>query len=341
MSKLIWIATFLLLGSFLLINFPQSKITEIQSFSTKSPIVFGYSNWAGWWPWAIAQEKGIFAKHGVNVELRWYDDYTKSLKDLAAGSIDGNCQTLNDTITFAQDAIKEEVVVLVNDNSAGNDKIIGKEGIEKVSDLKNQTVAVEAGVVNDFLLTLALDKADMSRKDVKILGAETGAAVEAFVAGQVDAVSAFPPFWFAAIKRPGAKEISSSAEFPGAIPDLLVVTGELIEQNPDAVHGLIASWFDVLDFISNNQTEADLIMAKRAGVTQQELQLLKAGTKMFSLEDNLLAFEDGNDMQSLSYAAKEISNFLRVQTNLIRQKPKISSLFNSRFISDFARTFYD
>ena len=33
------------------------------------PIVLGYSNWAGWWPWAIAVEEKLFEKNGVNVEM--------------------------------------------------------------------------------------------------------------------------------------------------------------------------------------------------------------------------------------------------------------------------------
>ena len=59
------------------------------------PIVLGYSNWAGWWPWAIAVEE-LFEKNGVNVEMKWFDGYVQSML-LAAGKIDGNPQTLNDT----------------------------------------------------------------------------------------------------------------------------------------------------------------------------------------------------------------------------------------------------
>ena len=126
---------------------------------------------------AIA-EKGLFDRHGANVELKWYDDYTLSMKDLAAGYIDGNCQTLNDTISFAVDAVKGEGVVLVNDNSAGNDKIITAPGINIVKDLEGKRVAVEAGVVDDFLLTLALEREGRSRNDVKIVDLETGAIEE-------------------------------------------------------------------------------------------------------------------------------------------------------------------
>jgi len=216
MAKKIWLLAILLLLSFAITtNWQRIPInsTEVITLDSEQPIILGYSNWAGWWPWAIAQEEGLFAKHNVQVELRWYDNYSKSMEELAAGHIDANCQTLNDTISFAQSAVKGEVVVLVNDNSAGNDKIIAAPGINRIEDLNNKHIAIEAGVVDDFLLTLALEKAKMSRSDVKILDIETGAAVEAFAAGQVDAVGAFPPFWLTAMNRAGATEITSSCCF--------------------------------------------------------------------------------------------------------------------------------
>lgn len=108
------------------------------SLSTEKPVVIGYSSWAGWWPWAIAEKEGLFAENGINVELKWFDSYLASMEAFAAGQLDGNCQTLNDTISFAKDAVNGQVVVLVNDNSAGNDKIIVAPGIETIQDLKGK-----------------------------------------------------------------------------------------------------------------------------------------------------------------------------------------------------------
>ena len=338
MAKTIWLlAIALLFGFAVTTNWHRVPLMAGNSVrNIENPVVIGYSSWAGWWPWAIAESEGLFTKHDANVELKWYDDYTKSMEDLAAGYIDGNCQTLNDTISFAVDAVKGEVVVLVNDNSAGNDKIIAAAGINKVEDLKNKLVAIEAGVVDDFLLTLALERQGMKRDDVKILDIETGAAVEAFAAGQADAVGAFPPFWLTALQREGAKEIVSSAAFPGAIPDLLVVTQELVTQRPEQVQALTETWFDILEFMSKNPTEADEIMANRAGVNYKQMQLFKAGTKMFSLEDNLEAFSEGDNMKHMPYAARAITDFLQNKLKIIDKQPNLTKIFDSNFVKAYA-----
>ncbi|TAF51689.1 MAG: aliphatic sulfonate ABC transporter substrate-binding protein [Oscillatoriales cyanobacterium] len=300
-----------------------------------APLVIGYSNWVGWWPWAIAESEGLFAAQGVKVELKWFDSYLESMEALATGEIDGNCQTLSDTISFAGDAVNGEVVVLVNDNSAGNDKIIVSDEIQKITDLAGKKVAVEEGIVGDFLLTLALEKQGMSRDDVDIVPLETAAAVEAFVSEQTDAVGSFAPFWLTALKREGAKELISSAEFPGAIPDLLVMSASAIDSNPDDIQGLIDIWFNVLKWMRENPDRADKIMADRANITLEELELLKRGTRFFSLPDNLEAFAPGDNMQHMQFAAQMMAKFM-VNVDFIPKAPDLETLLDDRFIQAYA-----
>ena len=299
------------------------------------PIVIGYSNWAGWWPWAIAEQEGLFAANGVNVEMRWFDGYVESMEAFAAGQLDGNCQTLNDTISFAADAVNGEVAVLVNDNSAGNDKIIVTEDINSVADLKGKKVAVEEGVVDDFLLSLALEEEGLSRDDVEIVPLETGAAAAAFAAGQTDAVGAFPPYWLTALEREGSKELVTSSDFPGAIPDLLVMSQTVIDERPDDVQAIVKTWFDTLAFTEENPEQSDEIMAARADVTVEELQLLKEGTQIFTLEENLIAFSEGDGMQHMPYAAVEMADFM-VGVGFIPEAPDLAPILDDQFVKALA-----
>lgn len=334
--KLLSLLSVFCLSLLLTVSCSQTPQTDSGADNTSEPaIVIGYSNWAGWWPWAIAEQEGLFAQNNVNVEMKWFDGYLESMEALAAGQLDGNCQTLNDTISFAADAVNGEVAILVNDNSAGNDKIIVAEDINTIEDLRGKQVAVEEGVVDDFLLTLALESKGMERSDVEIVPLETGAAAAAFAAGQVDAVGAFPPFWLTALKREGSKELISSAEFPGAIPDLLVVTQTLIDEQPDKAQALVNTWFDVLNFMEQNPERADEIMAERAGVTVEELQLFKEGTRMFTLEDNLEAFSDGDNMKHMPFAAQDMADFM-VSVGFIPEVPDLSQILDDRFVRAYA-----
>ncbi|MCM1985363.1 ABC transporter substrate-binding protein [Lyngbya confervoides] len=300
-------------------------------------IKIGYSNWAGWWPWAVAEEEKLFEKNGVNVELKWFDGYVESMEAFATGQLDGNSQTLNDTVSFAAGAPNGEVVVLVNDNSEGNDKIIVSQDIQTIQDLKGKKVAVEEGVVDDFLLSLALEQAGMKRSDVEIVPLETGKAAAAFAAGQVDATGVFPPFWLTALEREGSKELVSSKEFPGAIPDLLVVSQTLIDQQPEKVQALVNTWYDTLEFIEQNPEKSDEIMAKRAGVSTEDFQKFKDGTRIFTIEENLEAFSPGDNMKHMPFAARKMADFM-VSVGLMKQEdiPDFEKLFDDRFVKAYA-----
>lgn len=281
-------------------------------------VTIGYSAWPGWFPLKVAEEKGFFEQAGVDVKLRYFTDYIASLDAFTAGQIDGNTQTLNDTIASVA-AGSDQKIVLVNDNSTGNDQIIVDSSIKSIADLKGKKVAVEVGVVDHFLLAQGLRKAGMSLADVTIVPLETGAAAAAFAAGQVDAVGAFPPFTTQAAKRSGSHVLFSSKDFPGAIPDHLVLSGDLIKERPEDVQKIVNVWFKTLDYMKANPAKALSIMSKRAGVSEAEYKEYDAGTTLFTLQQNIDAFASGNDMTHLDFATKEISKFL--QDNGFIEKP--------------------
>lgn len=295
----------------------------------------GFSAWPGWFPWQIAQDEGIFKANNVQVDLKWFDGYLESISTLTAGQLDANSQTLGDTVNSVAGGA-DQVVVLVNDNSTGNDKVIVREGINSVADLKGKKVAAEEGTVDHFLLLLGLKKAGISPQDIQFIPLETGKAAAAFVGGQVDAVAVFAPFTTQALKRPGSKELFSSKDFPGAISDHLVFTRKFVDEHPEQVQAIVDSWFVTLDYMKTNREKSYKTMAKRAGVTVNEYQEYADGTQLFTLEDNLKAFQSGNTMNSLQFAAQEMSKFL-TEVGLTTTQPDISRLFDDRFIQAYAK----
>jgi NitT/TauT family transport system substrate-binding protein len=300
-----------------------------QPVAKRPPIRVGYSAWPGWIPWKVAEEQRLFQARGIEVELRWFDGYLDSIKALAGGQLDANCQTLNDTVSSLA-ASSDQVIVLVNDNSTGNDKIIVRDGIGEIADLKGKKIAAEEGTVDHYLLLLGLKKAGLTGADIDFQPLETGAAAAAFAAGKLDAVAVFAPFTTQALKRPGSKELFSSKDFPGAIPDHLVVGRKLIDERPGDVQALVDTWFDALRYISQNRDRAYEIMAKRAGVTTDEYRAYDVGTQIFSVEDNVKAFSQGSDMSSLPHAANQIARFL-VESGSIKQVPDMSRMLDDRF----------
>lgn len=297
-------------------------------------VKLGFSAWPGWFPWQVAEEAGIFEEVGLDVDLTYFEGYIDSLNALAAGQIDANSQTLNDTLTSVS-AGAEQVIVLVNDNSTGNDQIIVTGDIATIEDLAGKTIGIEVGVVDHFLLLQGLESVGLSESDVTIQNLLTDAAAAAFAAGQLNAVGAFAPFTTQALTREGSKVLFDSSDFPGSIPDHLVVTKALVDERPGDVALLIEAWFKTLAYIEANPEEATAIMAERAGVTPEEYASYDAGTTIFTLEQNIAAFQPGDDYTSLIYAADQIAQFL-VDSGLAEEPPDTSGIFDSSFVEDYA-----
>jgi NitT/TauT family transport system substrate-binding protein len=296
----------------------------------KATVRLGFSAWPGWFPWQVAQDKGLFAKNGVTVDLKYFESYTDSLTALSTGNLDANSQTLNDTLSSVSGGAKQ-TVVLTNDNSTGNDQIIARPGIASIADLKGKKVAAEQGTVDHYLLLLALRKAGLTEKDVEFTPLVTDAAAAAFVAGKVDAVGVFAPFTTTALGLAGSKAIATSADFPGAIPDHLVFGSAFVKDHPAEVQAMVQTWFDTTAWIKANPDEAIAIMAKRGGVSAADYKSYDAGTTIFTRQQNLDAFATGSTAANLGYQADQIADFL-VSTGLADEKPPLDGLFEPKFV---------
>jgi NitT/TauT family transport system substrate-binding protein len=297
---------------------------------SKATVRLGFSAWPGWFPWQVAQEKGLFAKNGVTVDLKYFESYTDSLTALSTGNLDANSQTLNDTLSSVSGGAKQ-TVVLVNDNSTGNDEIIARPGINSIADLKGKKVAAEQGTVDHYLLLLALQKAGLTEKDIQFTPLLTDAAAAAFVAGKVDAVGVFAPFTTTALGLKGSKAIATSKDFPGAIPDHLVFGADFVKNHPTEVQAMVQTWFDTTAWIRANPDEAIAIMAKRGGVSAADYKSYDAGTTIFTRQQNLDAFASGSTPANLDFQAGQIGDFL-VATGLAEEKPSVDGLLDPQFV---------
>ena len=298
------------------------------------PIRLGYSAWPGWFPWKVAEAKGLFAKNGVDVQMVWFDDYTASISALSAGKIDGNSETTNDAISGVAGGAPR-TIVLTNDNSFGNDQVIAKTAIPDVKGLAGKNVAVEFGLVDHFLLLLALQKAGVPQSAVHIKPLPTDKAAAAFAGGKVDACAVFAPFTTAATKTNLGHVIASSKDFPGAIPDHLVLAPALVKARPADVQKIVKTWFDTLAYIKANHAESVAIMAKRAGVSIADYASYDDGTHIFSLKENLEAFAPGTTIKHLSASGKMMADFL-LKAKLTKTPVAIGNLFDGRFVKAYA-----
>lgn len=278
----------------------------------------GVSDWPGWVAWYVAEQKGFFKKHGADVKLVWFANYTDSISALSAGQLDANSQTWSDTLGPLAKGLPLKAI-LVNDNSAGNDALLVSPKIKSFADLKGKSVALEQYSVSHFVLATALAKNGLKPADVKITNLAAGDAAAAFIAGRVDAAVVWNP-WIDQITKSGkGRTLFTSKDMPGLIPDLLVAQDKAIATKRKDLVGMIKAWFDTEKFIREQPAEAAKIMSKVVSLKPEEYTVFLPGTKFFDAAANKTAL-DAKAPGSLVAVAPNIAGFLLTH-KLIDGKP--------------------
>src|SRR5687768_11695015 len=142
-----------------------STVARAAAVTAVAPVVYGadgidplkvaYSDWPGWTLLEVAKQKGWFKEAGVAVELLWFD-YLPSIDAFSAGKVDGITIAASDALVTGANGAKSKII-MVMDYSDGNDKIIGKPGVNSIKDLKGKKVGIEVNLVDHLLLLKALE----------------------------------------------------------------------------------------------------------------------------------------------------------------------------------------
>jgi NitT/TauT family transport system substrate-binding protein len=283
----------------------------------------------------IAEQQGFFKKHGASVKLVWFPNYSDSIAALSSGQLDANCQTWSDTMAPLAKGIALKVV-LVNDNSAGNDAVMAATKFKSIKDLKGRTVALEEFSVSHFVLVTALSRSGMRPKDVKIVNLSAGDAAAAFLSGRVDAATVWNP-WVNKIELSGkGRALFTSKDMPGLVPDLLVAQEKSLAANRADFVGMVKAWYDVEKFIREKPEEAVKIMAKVVELPPEEYKVFLPGTRFFGEKDNLEALGAVSQPRSLLATAPVIMKFLE-DNKLLEGKPDFAKAIDASLVKEVAK----
>ena len=302
--------------------------------ATPDKVTIGYSAWPGWLPLAVAKKQGIFTKAGLQVDLKYFADYVSSLDAMSKGKLDANTQTLTDTMAAVAGGSNQAIIV-VSDNSAGNDAIICDESITSVEEMKGRTVAAEKGLADHFLLVQGLAQAGLSEHDIDFRGVLTADAAASFADGQFDCVGVPAPFTLEALRRRGSHVLFNSRDFPGAIPDHIVVSRTMVAREPDVAQKIVNAWYDTLDYVQAHPKRSQRTMA---GVAKESISYyhdLTRGTKIFAVADALEAFQPGDTLTSIWYTA-QLSNPFMVESGRTKKEAALDGLFAPQFMLAYA-----
>jgi NitT/TauT family transport system substrate-binding protein len=287
----------------------------------------GYNQWIGSAGMFVAMEKGLFKKHGVDVEFTEFAGPGDGVAAVLAGQLDGVMTTTDNVILLADKAGPGKMVqVFFTDTSAGADAIVAKKEYTSMADLKGKTVAATIGQVNHLLLIKALHSNGLTEADVNLVNMDAEVAGAAFVAGKLDAAVTWEP-WLSKGKAGGGNIVFSSADAPNLILDTFAVNADIAAAKPAAIAAFIAAVDEGTQLVMDKPEESLKILAKFLGTSEEETQGMLSGVKLYGMKENTALFAGGE----LVGAAQEVADFLK-EREIIGKPMDVAPLFDGSYV---------
>lgn len=318
--------TLLLTGTLMLAPFILTANAEA------APITLGLSNWPGWVAWYVAEHNGYLKKYHANFKLVWFSSYMTSVEALSAGKIDANCQALIDTLAPVDKGVPIKVV-LVTDNSHGNDALMVSNSITTFKQLEGKTIAVRMDSIEQYLDEYALTKNNIPTTSIHFVNMSTGNAAAALMAGRVEAAGVWNP-WIQRIEdKKLGHALFSSASAPGVIPDVVAARESVLKAYPQQFVNLSKAWFATVKFIKEHPKQAAAIMAPHVELSPAVYFTALSGTRLFGPKLNMEAMDPAEKAKSISLykSTKDTSVFLK-NVGAISAEPNPSNFLDPEFI---------
>jgi NitT/TauT family transport system substrate-binding protein len=314
-----------------------ASCSKRESLPTKRPIRIAINQWPGFAHAFIAQEKGFFAKNNVQVDLVFKKEASDSFKLYQNAEVDGCFTVLPDALLLNLMGIPTKAVCVV-DYSVDGDVIIGRPGIESLSELEGKTVSFEGAnsFSRIFVLTM-LGKAGLKESDLRFADLPAQDVWRSIEKGLIDAGHTWEPTKSEALKN-GCKVLARAGDVPGIIVSVLVFDDDVIIKRPDDVRAVVRSLFEALDFAKRNPEEALKIMAQGEGMSEDEMRRGLEGIYQPDIKENLelTTTTTTTTIPPLIASFNIASNFYLTHGQMAKEL-KLREVFDTRFLKEIAK----
>ncbi|HEY3514377.1 MAG TPA: aliphatic sulfonate ABC transporter substrate-binding protein [Kribbella sp.] len=257
------------------------------------PVNFGYiADYNGTSLLAIAKDQKLWQKHGLKANTKVFTNGPLQIQALGTGDLDFGYIGPG---AFWLPASGQAKVIAIN--TLGNaDRVIARSGTTSIDQLRGKTVGVPEGTSGDMILTLALEKAGMTKNDVKVVNMDASTIVSAFASKKIDAAG----FWYPAIATikkqvPDLTELAKNSDFESQVsfPTAFVAGNDVVSGQQDKTTKTIAVLRDAIAYRSANPDKSIELTAKMLNMPVDQVKADAGNVKVLSLDELDAKTKDG------------------------------------------------
>ena len=223
-------------------------------------------------PVRIGTEQGIFAKHGLDVEVTDFGGGAKLQQAMAAGSVDMAVSAGTDVSFIAKGAAALAVAAIGNRPPLGI-TVPYDSPAKTVDDLKGKRVGVTTkGSLTEWMMIQLMKKKGWAKDDVTLIaiGSEISGNVALLTTGQIDAVVAPPALGVQLELTKRGRLLLPSFELDrDFLGEAIYASNAIMRDHPDVVRGFIEGWFETIAWMRAHKPETIEAARKYTGRTPE------------------------------------------------------------------------
>ncbi|MCV0394035.1 MAG: ABC transporter substrate-binding protein [Rhizobiaceae bacterium] len=192
----------------------------------------------------VAQERGLFEKHGLNVSFERVKSGTEAIAFLTQGSVDvGGIAIVTSLWNSWNRGLDVRVIApggLEPMENSPTALLVRKGQASDIADLKGKRIAAAGGPGSggEYLVAKALERADLTIRDVELMNIANPDMPAAMEAGSIDAALAGTPFSDQMVEA-GHAEVLATDLTPGLMTVAFVASGQFISERPEAAERFV------------------------------------------------------------------------------------------------------
>jgi NitT/TauT family transport system substrate-binding protein len=287
------------------------------SGSGGTKIRFGYiADYNGASLLAIADERGLWKKHGVSASYKVFVNGPIQIQALGTDNLDYGY--IGPGAMWLPASGKSKIIAI--DTLTYADRVIAKPGITSITGLKGKKVGVPEGTSGEMVLNLALRKAGMTMDDIKKVAMEPATIVSAFASGQIDGAG----IWYPLIdtikqKVPDLVEVAGTQQIGGDFPTAFVAGDKVSDATSAKVVKVLQ---EANDWRAAHPKESVALAAKLLKIPEDKVASDASHVKQMTTADLVARTKDGTVAKWLD----GMSDFF-VSTGQLKKAPAAGSFY--------------
>jgi ABC-type nitrate/sulfonate/bicarbonate transport system substrate-binding protein len=245
----------------------KPEVSEIDAWLVRDPQMSAQ--------FAVADQLGYFKAEGLKVNIRWYIAGTDLPSMWGAGNIHLGTATATMVVPIAASGQQIYNVAPQSDVGGVQQVVLGKKAQEIVKspkDLEKLKIGMPKGASVTMAIQHMAQANGVDFNKIQFVNLSPPDAVTALAKGDIDAMAAWAPWTFRAVKEAGGKLYftGSRSNIPGKEGPVdwlqvhagIVASGKMLKENPNTLKAVLRAVRKATDTVNNDRPAAVKIVAR-------------------------------------------------------------------------------